>query len=77
MISDDTPSDASYIIKKLISAKLFDDDQGGMWKRSVKDIEGEVLCVSQFTLFANFKGSKPGACRPTSSPSRSRRAYER
>ncbi|WVQ70135.1 D-tyrosyl-tRNA(Tyr) deacylase [Kwoniella botswanensis] len=55
----DEPSDATQIIKKVLTARLFDDDQGGMWKRSVKDIDGEVLCVSQFTLLANFKGSKP------------------
>ncbi|WVW83174.1 D-tyrosyl-tRNA(Tyr) deacylase [Kwoniella bestiolae CBS 10118] len=55
----DEPSDATQIIKKVLTARLFDDDQGGMWKKSVKDIDGEVLCVSQFTLLANFKGSKP------------------
>ncbi|KAK6902888.1 D-tyrosyl-tRNA(Tyr) deacylase [Kwoniella mangroviensis CBS 10435] len=55
----DEPSDATQIIRKVLTARLFDDDQGGMWKKSVKDIDGEVLCVSQFTLLANFKGSKP------------------
>ncbi|KAK8869870.1 D-tyrosyl-tRNA(Tyr) deacylase [Kwoniella newhampshirensis] len=55
----DEPTDAAQIIKKILSARLFDDDQGGIWKKSVKDINGEVLCVSQFTLLAGFKGSKP------------------
>ncbi|OTA08882.1 hypothetical protein A9Z42_0006040 [Trichoderma parareesei] len=48
--------------------KLWDDEQGGRWKRSVTDIEGEVLCVSQFTLLAKTKkGTKPdfhGAASP-------------
>ncbi|WWD15855.1 D-tyrosyl-tRNA(Tyr) deacylase [Kwoniella shandongensis] len=55
----DEPADATQIIKKILTARLFDDDQGGMWKKNVKDIDGEVLCVSQFTLLAGFKGSKP------------------
>ncbi len=41
---DDGPSDATTIIKKILTAKLFDDAQGGAWKQSVKDINGEVLC---------------------------------
>ncbi|WWC61163.1 D-tyrosyl-tRNA(Tyr) deacylase [Kwoniella dejecticola CBS 10117] len=53
----DEPSDASQIIKKILTARLFDDDTGSMWKKSVKDIDGEVLCVSQFTLLAKFKAS--------------------
>ncbi|PON28150.1 D-tyrosyl-tRNA(Tyr) deacylase [Trichoderma gamsii] len=48
--------------------KLWDDEDGGRWKRSVIDIEGEVLCVSQFTLLAKTKkGTKPdfhGAANP-------------
>ncbi|KAL0059029.1 D-tyrosyl-tRNA(Tyr) deacylase [Marasmius tenuissimus] len=44
---------------KNLSLRVFD-DEGKMWKRSVKDIDGEVLCVSQFTLLANTtKGNKP------------------
>jgi len=44
-----------------LSIRVFDDPStGSMWKSSVKDISGEVLCVSQFTLFANTqKGNKP------------------
>ncbi|KAI0693320.1 D-Tyr tRNAtyr deacylase-like domain-containing protein [Cytidiella melzeri] len=43
-----------------LALKVFSDEKGAMWKQSVKDIEGEILCVSQFTLFANTsKGNKP------------------
>jgi D-tyrosyl-tRNA(Tyr) deacylase len=44
-----------------LSIRVFDDSStGSMWKSSVKDISGDVLCVSQFTLFANTqKGNKP------------------
>nr|ODN81199.1 D-tyrosyl-tRNA(Tyr) deacylase [Cryptococcus depauperatus CBS 7841] len=55
----DEPSDATQIIKKILTAKLWEDEDGGGWKKNVKDIDGEVLCVSQFTLLATFKGSKP------------------
>lgn len=40
--------------------RVFDDSDGTMWKAGVKDIGGEVLSVSQFTLMANTtKGNKP------------------
>ena len=40
--------------------KVFSDENGAMWKKSVKDIDGDVLCVSQFSLLANTtKGNKP------------------
>lgn len=42
--ADDGPSDSEKIIKKVLGAKLFDDEDGNMWKYSVKDIQGEVLC---------------------------------
>ncbi|KAI9638365.1 D-Tyr tRNAtyr deacylase-like domain-containing protein [Dioszegia hungarica] len=58
---NDQKSDSDILTKKILGAKLFEDpgDAWGSWKRSVKDIDGEVLCVSQFTLMAVFKGSKP------------------
>lgn len=43
-----------------LSLKVFSDASGAMWKKSVKDIDGDILCVSQFTLLANTaKGNKP------------------
>ncbi|KAJ4478489.1 D-Tyr tRNAtyr deacylase-like domain-containing protein [Lentinula aciculospora] len=60
--TDDTDSDASVLIKKILNLRVFNDpvDSEKMWKASVKNIEGEILCVSQFTLLANTtKGNKP------------------
>ncbi|KAG8863076.1 heme binding [Tulasnella sp. 330] len=57
---DDTPADMEAIAKKILAVRVFDDENGTMWKHGVKDIGGEVLCVSQFTLMAKTtKGSKP------------------
>ena len=42
--SDDESKDATTIIKKILSAKLFDGPDGGLWKQSVRDINGEILC---------------------------------
>jgi len=56
----DGPSDIETIAKKILSLRVFDDNAGNMWKSSVKDISGDILCVSQFTLMANTtKGNKP------------------
>jgi len=57
---DDNLNDIETIAKKVLNVRVFDDEKGVMWKAGVKDIGGEVLCVSQFTLLANTaKGSKP------------------
>jgi D-aminoacyl-tRNA deacylase len=56
----DTRKDCESLAAKVLKMKLWPDDNGGPWKKSVQDIEGEVLCVSQFTLYANTKkGNKP------------------
>ncbi|KAF7861505.1 hypothetical protein EAF04_008068 [Stromatinia cepivora] len=56
----DTEKDAESLAAKVLKMRLWDDENGGRWKQSVQDIQGEVLCVSQFTLLASTKkGSKP------------------
>ncbi|KAF1970077.1 hypothetical protein BU23DRAFT_557236 [Bimuria novae-zelandiae CBS 107.79] len=60
---DDTEKDVDSMPGKILKAKLWDDeatDPPGKWKKNVMEIEGEVLCVSQFTLLASVKkGNKP------------------
>ncbi|KIY67564.1 hypothetical protein CYLTODRAFT_375909, partial [Cylindrobasidium torrendii FP15055 ss-10] len=59
--SDDTIPDASNIVKKILGIKAFNDlnEPQKMWKSNVRDVDGEILCVSQFTLLANTTKDKP------------------
>ena len=51
---NDTKDDANWLIHKTIGLRIFDDEQGVM-NKSVMDIGGEALVVSQFTLMASCK----------------------
>ena len=55
----DTQAEADRIVRKLLALRVFEDDAGKM-NRSVQDVGGEVLCVSQFTLYGDTrKGNRP------------------
>ncbi|MDR0534105.1 MAG: D-tyrosyl-tRNA(Tyr) deacylase [Verrucomicrobiales bacterium] len=55
----DTDADAAWLLDKILKLRLFDDNEGFM-DLSLGDIDGELLVVSQFTLFASTKkGTKP------------------
>ncbi|KAL8906776.1 MAG: hypothetical protein Q9207_001831 [Kuettlingeria erythrocarpa] len=57
---EDTTKEVESMAAKVLKMKMWPDEAGGTWKRSVQDIKGEVLCVSQFTLLASTKkGLKP------------------
>ncbi len=60
---DDGQEDLDYLVKKVSALRIFDDEEGVM-NRSVVDVGGEVLVVSQFTLMASTKkGNRPSYIR--------------
>lgn len=66
-IDEDTQEDLEWCARKLAAMRIFDDEEGVM-NLSVKDVDGDVLIVSQFTLYAStVKGNRPSymkAARP-------------
>ena len=61
--NDDTQEDIDWLSKKIAALRVFDDENGVM-NRSVVDVDGEVLVVSQFTLWASYKkGNRPSYLR--------------
>src|SRR2546429_9528060 len=51
---DDTEKDAEYLVEKIAALRVFDDESGRM-NRSVTDVHGGVLIVSQFTLYGDVR----------------------
>jgi D-aminoacyl-tRNA deacylase len=57
--SGDGPDDADRLVRKLLALRIFEDGEGRM-NRSLGDAGGEVLCVSNFTLYGDTrKGNRP------------------
>lgn len=57
--TDDTGEDMEYIARRILNTRVFEDAAGKPWRASVVDRGLDVLCVSQFTLYAKLKGNKP------------------
>ena len=61
--ADDSLDDIEWLCKKIIALRVFSDEQGKM-NQSLLDVDGQILLISQFTLFASTKkGNRPSYIR--------------
>jgi D-tyrosyl-tRNA(Tyr) deacylase len=73
---DDGEKEAAYIVDKVLNLRIFDDDDGKM-NLSIMDVEGELMVVSQFTLYADTrKGRRPSYVQ-AAPPDRAEKLYDR
>ena len=71
----DSERDAQLLAEKILKLRIFNDENGKM-NRSVKDIDGELLVISQFTLLANYAhGNRPDYLA-SAKPDEAKRLYE-
>jgi D-tyrosyl-tRNA(Tyr) deacylase len=72
---DDTEADATYLAEKIAGLRVFEDDQGKM-NRSVQELGGSVLAVSQFTLYGDARRGKRPSFDAAAPPEKARQLYE-
>jgi D-tyrosyl-tRNA(Tyr) deacylase len=71
----DTEEDAELLCRKIVNLRIFTDEAGKM-NRSIKDVDGEMLVISQFTLLANYRhGNRPDFLA-SAKPEEANRLYE-
>ncbi|KAL4920982.1 D-Tyr tRNAtyr deacylase-like domain-containing protein [Aspergillus aurantiobrunneus] len=73
---DDTEKDIDTMINRILKAKLFPAENDKQWKRNIQDVDGELLCVSQFTLFGQLKKGKQPDFHEAAGADTARRLYD-
>ncbi len=72
---EDTDKDLEYLLEKIVNLRIFQDEDDKM-NLSVKDIEGQILIISQFTLYGDVrKGRRPNFMK-SAEPTMAKKMYE-
>ena len=72
---EDTDKDPKYIVEKVPNLRIYDDENGVM-NRSVLDVGGSILAVSQFTLYGDARGGRRPSYFQAAGPERANELYE-
>ena len=72
---EDTDKDLKYIVEKVMNLRVFDDENGVM-NRSVLDVGGSILAVSQFTLYGDARGGRRPSYIRAAKPDKADELYE-
>jgi D-aminoacyl-tRNA deacylase len=73
---EDTENDVNYLAEKIAGMRIFEDENGKM-NRSVVDVGGSVLVVSQFTLYGDVRRGKRPSFDAAAPPEHARQLYEK
>lgn len=72
---DDTRKDVDYIAEKIVGLRIFEDDEGKM-NKSIQDIDGEILMISQFTLLGDVRKGRRPSFTQAAPPDEAQKLYE-
>ncbi|NQP65174.1 D-tyrosyl-tRNA(Tyr) deacylase [Streptococcus suis] len=72
---DDNSEDMDYAVRKIVNMRIFSDENGKM-NKSVQDVAGKILSISQFTLFADTKKGNRPAFTGAATPDMAKQFYE-
>ncbi len=73
--NEDSDGDLNYMVEKIVGLRVFEDEAGKM-NRSVRDVGGSVLAVSQFTLYGDVRRGKRPSFDDAAPPVEARRLYD-